>query len=345
MDNLAGRLTTLDPDAGAAVRAIAYFDRLAETRAGLEALVRGVAVLAGCPARLIDSARRLRVRVEPDGKRHDTDTPPDPSWLSQALAPGSAAALWLERTGPPSVVDAVILERASGMVRQVLDRIFGRAPARDDNPALLEIVLDPTATEQARLRAAGLLALTGGDPAIRVRALAVLGGGPRILTAHEGKRPKDSELPMGRVGVGPAVPVLDLLRSWTVACTVLRFTAEGTASDPGERVMYADDLGDILLLADLVTLGTGPPPDACPLDAVMAHAPWALATLIAVATTTSRRAAATKLNIHHSTLQTRLVRAEALLGWPIHTPTGRLRLQLSLLTRRLARGEDHSFRT
>jgi hypothetical protein len=343
MDKLAGRLTALDPDAGAAVRAIAYFDRLAETRAGLEALVRGVAVLAGCPARLVDSARRVNVRVEPDGKRHDTDTPPDPSWLSQALAPGSAAALWLERTGPPSVVDAVILERASGIIRQVLDRIFGRAPASDDNPALLETVLDPTATEQARLHAARLLALTGGDPAVRVRALAVLGSGPRILPTHEGERPKDSDMPTGRVGVGPAVPVLDLPRSWAVARTVLRFTAEGTASDPGERVMYADDLGDILLLADLVASGTGQPPDARALDAAMTHAPWVLATLIAVATTPSRRAAATKLNIHHSTLQTRLARAEALLGWPVHTPTGRLRLQLALLTRKLAHGEDHSF--
>src|SRR3954451_24595229 len=90
MKELAGRLTALDPDAGAAVRVIAYFDRLSESRAGLEALVRGAAVLSGCPARLVDTDRHVHVRVEPDGTRHDTDTPPDPTWPSAALRPGGA---------------------------------------------------------------------------------------------------------------------------------------------------------------------------------------------------------------------------------------------------------------
>lgn len=48
MKELAGRLTALDPDAGAAVRVIAYFDRLSEARAGLEALVRGPPCWPGC---------------------------------------------------------------------------------------------------------------------------------------------------------------------------------------------------------------------------------------------------------------------------------------------------------
>ncbi|MFJ9908325.1 helix-turn-helix domain-containing protein [Streptomyces sp. NPDC101152] len=342
MDELAGRLTALDPDAGAAVQAIAYFDRLAEARAGLEALVRGAAVLAGCPARLIDTARRVRIRVEPDGKRRDTDTPPDSSWLSRELAPDISAALWLERTGPPSMVDAVILERASGILRQILDRTRGRAPlSPSDDPALLETVLDSAAPDEARMHAAHALGLTSGDPTVRVRTLAVPGGDPRILPAHSGERLKEADLPAGRVGIGPAVPVLDLPQSWAVARTALRFTGEGTAGDPGERVMYAEDLGDILLLANLVGSDTGPPPDARALDAALADAPWMLATLGAVATTQSRRAAAAKLNIHHSTLQARLARAEGLLGWPVHTLTGHLRLQLALLTRQLARGEDH----
>ncbi|CAM3592563.1 hypothetical protein NOGI109294_04335 [Nocardiopsis gilva] len=72
MEELAGRLTALDPDAEAAVRVIAYFDRLVEGRAGLEALVRGAAVLSGSPARLIDTDQRVRIRIEPDGRRHDS---------------------------------------------------------------------------------------------------------------------------------------------------------------------------------------------------------------------------------------------------------------------------------
>jgi hypothetical protein len=328
MKELAGRLTALDPDAGAAVQVIAYFDRLAESRAGLEALVRGAAVMAGVPARLVDAERRVHVRVEADGTRRDTDLPPDPAWPSAALAPDGAPALWLERAeGAPSVVDAVILERAAGAVRLVLDRTRGRAPV--DDPALVETVLDDTAPEPARLHAARRLGL---DPAAPARALAPHDGRPRIVAVHP-----EAELPAGRVGVGTAVPVLDLPRSWTAARTALRFTAQGTAQDPGQRVVYADELGGVALLADLVEPGSQPPPDVRDLEAAAATTPWLLATLHAVASTASLRAAAAEVNVHHSTLQDRLTHAEHLLGWPVRTPQGRLRLCLALTMRHLAR--------
>ena len=82
MKELAGRLAALDPDAGAALQVIAYFDRLIEGRAGLESLVRGAAVLSGCPARLVDEERGVRVRVEADGTRRDDGGPLDPAWPS-----------------------------------------------------------------------------------------------------------------------------------------------------------------------------------------------------------------------------------------------------------------------
>ncbi|MET9761925.1 helix-turn-helix domain-containing protein [Streptomyces sp. NPDC006372] len=419
MKELAGRLTALDPDAGAAVRVIAYFDRLAESRAGVEALVRGAAVLAGCPARLVDPERRVRVRVETDGTRRDTDVPPDPTWPSARLAPDSPALLWLERagtaapdgTGPGragvrrgvveaagagralggggaageggavggigsapglndaaraltapspddadrprtapspdeadrprtapgvggaghsggalSVVDAVILERAARALRVVLDRTRGRAPAED--PALVETLLDATAPAPARLHAARRLGL---DPSAPARVLAPLNDRPRVVpdgTAAD---------PAGRLGVGPAVPVLELPASWDAARTALRFTAEGTPQDPGPRVVHADELGGIALLADLVAPGAEPPPDVRALEAAAASTPWLSATLHAIASTGSLRAAAAGLNIHHSTLQDRLAHAEQLLGWPVRTPQGRLRLQLALAMRHLAR--------
>ncbi|MFF6880941.1 helix-turn-helix domain-containing protein [Streptomyces sp. NPDC012474] len=471
MKELAGRLTALDPDAGAAVRVIAYFDRLAESRAGVEALVRGAAVLAGCPARLVDPERRVHVRVEADGTRHDTGTPPDPAWPSAELSPGGAGVLWLERGrdgaesgGPaptgrdprygapapvaPSVVDAVILERAAGVLRLVLDRTRGRAPA--DDPALVETLLDATAPEQARLHAARRLGL---DPAAPARALAPLNGRPRVIpaaaetaplagrtaaeagarpwtgptspaaaplpatvrgtastdataarpgreragaatpsrtgepsrsgeptrpaprsapglrtgsgtpTAEAGpsaeqaaRRPRTGptaepasavagpraappgpRLPAGRLGVGPAVPVLELPRSWAEARTALRFTAEGTPQDPGPQVVHADELGGIALLAGLVAPGSEPPPDVRALEAAAANASWLPATLHAVASTGSLRAAAAGINVHHSTLQDRLTHAEHLLGWPLRTPQGRLRLHLALTMRRLTR--------
>ncbi|MDX2543636.1 helix-turn-helix domain-containing protein [Streptomyces sp. WI04-05B] len=351
MKELAGRLTALDPDAGAAVRVIAYFDRLAEHRAGLEALVRGVAVLAGCPARLADDGRRVRLRVETDGRRRDTDQPPDPAWPSASLSPDGDPALWLERAGAPTVVDAVILERAAAAIRVVIDRTRGRAPAAPaDDPALVETLLDATAPEQVRLHAARRLGL---DPGALARAVAPLDGPPRVLAAGEPRRadspaqaqPAPSDpgsarfpLPPGRAGVGPAVPVLELPGSWAAARTALRFTADGTPHSPGPRVVYADELGGVGLLAELVVPGADPPPDVQALEAAVADAPWMLTTLHAVASTASLRSAAVEVNVHHSTLQDRLGHAEALLGWPVRTPQGRLRLQLALTMRHLGRG-------
>ncbi|MEU5041767.1 helix-turn-helix domain-containing protein [Streptomyces griseorubiginosus] len=332
MKELAGRLTALDPDAGAAVRVIAYFDRLSESRAGLEALVRGAAVLAGVPARLDDAERRVRVRVEADGTRRDSGAPPDPGWPSGALAPGGAAALWLERAAAPSVVDAVILERAAGAVRLVLDRTRGRAPV--DDPALVETVLDAGAPEAARVHAARGLGL---DPGGTARALAPLDGRPLVMTGRADAETLTGRTGTGRVGVGSEVPVLDLPRSWAQARTALRFTAEGTAQDPGPRVVHADELGGVALLADLVAPGAEAPPDVRALEAAGASTPWLLATLDAVAATASLRAAAAEINVHHSTLQDRLSHAEHLLGWPLRTPQGRLRLQLALTMRHLTR--------
>lgn len=62
------------------------------------------------------------------------------------------------------------------------------------------------------------------------------------------------------------------------------------------------------------------------------------ATLHAVASTASLRAAAAEVDVHHSTLRDRLTHAESLLGGPVRDPHGRLRLQLALTLRRLAHG-------
>ncbi|WP_089106219.1 helix-turn-helix domain-containing protein [Streptomyces hyaluromycini] len=338
MKELAGRLAAVDPDAGAAVAVIAYFDRLAETRAGLEALVRGAAVLAGCPARLVDEERRVRLRVEPDGRRLDAMGTPGPDWPCAPLLPGGPPALWLERAGAdgPSVVDAVILERASAAVRSVLDRTRGRAPGPpSDDPALVETVLDADAPLPARLHAARRLGLDTADPAARFRAVAVAGGPPRVVT--DGPPPVPPPRPSAeRAGVGPAVAVADLPRSWSAARTALRFTSAGGAPEPGgPPVVRADELGGVALLAELVVPGAEPAPDVRAVQAAAADAPWMLRTLHAVASTASLRAAAADINVHHSTLQDRLTHAEHLLGWSVRTPQGRFRLQLALTMRHL----------
>jgi hypothetical protein len=330
------RLTALDPDAGAAVRVIAYFDQLTAARAGLESIVRGAAVLAGCPARLADDARRLSLRVEADGARRQPAEPPDQSWLSAAIEPGGDALLWLERPGPAGPVEAMVLERAAVAARAVLDRTRGRAPASPDD-ALVEVLLDENAPAGTRQRAARVLGLAETGLA-RVIALADGAGQvrPRIEPAAGVGRPGDgAHRDWPRAGIGPAADIVGLPGSWAAARTALRFTAEGTEDDPGPRTVFADELGGLALLAEAVSPHAPALRDEVALEHAAAAAPWMLATLHAVATSSSLRGAAATLRVHHSTVQERIIQAERLLGWAVRESHGRHRLYLALALRRL----------
>ncbi|WP_448616635.1 helix-turn-helix domain-containing protein [Modestobacter sp. URMC 112] len=322
MNDLALRLAALDPEAGAAVRVIGHFHALTEPRADLQSIVRDAAGLAGCPARLVDPVRGLVIRALPDGEVGAAGGPaPDPRWPSADVA-GTDAVLWLERSDPPGTVQAVVLERAAAAVRTVLHRTRSRRPV--DDPASVELVLDAGAPEADRLAAARRLGV-----ASRGRAVALADGRSLVIGS-------DGVLPVGvRAGVGPAAAVVDLPASGAQARLALRLTAEGTEEDPGPRVVHADRLGALPLLVQAADGATVP--DVRALGHAATIGPWALATLDAVATTTSLRDAARALHVHHSTLQDRLLHAEAALGWDVREPAGRLRLQLALVLHRAAR--------
>jgi hypothetical protein len=329
MKDLAVRLAALDADAGAALRVIAYFDSLVEAHAGLQSIVRGAAVLADCPARLIDPQRRVRIRVTTAGVSAWQEDPPDKAWMCtpvgapSTVSPGSgggAATLWLEREGPPGPVEAMILERAASAARAVLDRTRGRAPAAD--PASAELLLDASAPPDVRLQAARRLGLPDTAYVVARDDETVVLSGP---------------LPslQGRAGVGPPTPILDLPASWAAAKVALRFAAEGTEEDPGTTIVHSAELGGLALLAEVPA---GPAtPDLKALDHAASAAPWVLKTLHTTAMSISLRAAATTLRVHHSTLQDRITHAEHLLGWNVREPGGRLRLQVALALRRLQR--------
>jgi hypothetical protein len=322
MKDLVGRLAALDPDAGAAVKVIAYFDALVEGRAGLESIVRGAAVLAGCSARLVDEERRVHLRVDPDGHVRVDPGPPAAEWLSASFEPGGPPVLWLERPGPAGPVESMVLERALSAARGVLDRTRGRALA---DPASVEVVLDASAAEETRLRVARRLGLSG-----TARAVSLDNGQSKVEQGPV-------RVARGRAGVGPVVPILELPSSWDAARTALRFAAEGTEEDPGPRVVYAEELGGLVVLAAAVGPGTEPVADVLAVERVRSAAPWALATLVAVASSPSLRTAAATLVVHHSTVQERVTHVEQVLGWPVRDPQGRLRLQLALALRQLHR--------
>lgn len=325
MQELTARLTALDPDAGAAVRVISYFDSLLQAHAGPSTIVRGAAVLAGCPARLVDDTRHVSVRMAPDGTPAPTASSPDPAWPHALVFRDASAVLWLERCGASTSIDTMILERASAAAAATMERTRSQVVPSGDDPASFELLVDETVTAYDRLRAAHRL---GIRPEARLRAVALHGGACLVMEA--------TGTPQGgRAGIGPPGPLLALPSSWAAARTALRFTAAGTDTDPGPRVVKADDLGGLAALAALASPDTEPTADVQALTSAATSIPRLLVTLDAVAEASSLRTAAAALRVHHSTLQQRVVAAERALGWQIREPQGRLRLQLALVLRRL----------
>lgn len=143
MRDLTVRLDALDPEAGAALRVIAYFDDLIAHGAGLPAIVRGAAILAACPAALVDPGQHVRVRIGAGGVA-GSPGPRDPGWPWTPVGP-DGGELWLEREGMPHPIDAMVLERAAAAVGSVRRRSPGR-PARGRAEADVAILLDPAAS-------------------------------------------------------------------------------------------------------------------------------------------------------------------------------------------------------
>ena len=357
MEILLERLSALDPGAESAVRAIAYFDALVGGRAGLEAFVRGAAVLTGCPAGLHDPDRHVHLRVHPDGHRLDP-APAEHSWPTVELRGTAAGVVWLERPQEQEAApaDAIVLERLAVGAGIVLDRTRGRAPAYD--PASVETLLAAEAAPEARLHAARRLALPTD---LRVRVLATMP--PQHPTAEPGDAPRTRwSTRIGRVtaeivpaaaaaaapgpgapadqspvrtALGPAVAVTDLPRSWAGAVDTLRLTADGTSANPGPRHLCHDDLGALTAVAAHLAPADALVDDVRALREAETADPGSLAILAAYVEHTSLRQTATALHLHHSSLQTRLPRLHSALGYRIDTPSGRCRLHLALALHRI----------
>ncbi|MFT3765917.1 MAG: helix-turn-helix domain-containing protein [Minicystis sp.] len=353
MQELVRRLSALDPDAGAGVKVIAYFDTLVERAASLEVFLRGAVVLTGCAAGLADPVRRLCMRVDARGQRDEPPgrRAPSPAWPSRAVAPGSAAVVWIERDGAPHAHDDLVLERLAMGARIAVERTHGAGDAALDDAAAVALLLDADAPLELRLRAAPRLGLA---PGAHARVVASPGGEvparplPRsaIVATGCGAVRASVQIEAARVlprraGIGPLVTVAELPASWAAALLALRFTAAGSADDPGPPRLEAEELGALAALA--VPIGEGIPAVAEAelrrIEALGASDPSALAALDALSRSESVRAAAAALHVHHSTMQARCQRLEEALGYSLHTPHGRTRAYVALALRRLRRNQ------
>ena len=322
MQELLGRLTALDPEASQGLKVIAYFDALVDGHATPEMLLRGTAVLSGCPAGFRSETRAGRVGQ--DGVR--TDAGAQAAWQTRPISSGGVA--WLEREGPAHANDEMILERLAISLDITLERSAPVAALR----RAVETVLDPAEPDAERQAAAARLKL---DPGGSYRVDAMPAGAPAVDghqsvtvtpagTVRAVIRAATDPRATGRAGIGVVAQPSGLAGSWRSALTALRMTSDL------EPLVSADELGAVLLLADAAETSAGTPPDVAALSRLLAASDRALPVLHALVANDSLRAAATELGVHHSTLQARTAELSETLGYDVRSPGGRTRLSLAL---------------
>jgi len=322
MRGLLLRLSGLDADAESAVRVIGFFDRLITERAGLDTLVRSTSELAGCPVGLHAPGQGLCLRADSGGAV--TAGPVPAKAVVRSLEGG--VEVWVAREGKPAPLDDILLERFAIAAAVLLEHSSVPLPELGD-PALVELVLSDGVGTAERSRALHLLGIGATTP---LRVLAATGEvAGRSVVLGNVRAVLTTEVPAadGRMGVGPSLPAIDAARSWHAARIALRYTSDT------ELVVRWEELGGLALLAeqldhsDIAAL-----PDVQALDKAD---PDLITALEALCATGSVRQAAAVLHRHHSTMTARLARAESMLGFELDSASGRFRLHLALMLRRL----------
>ena len=325
MQELAGRLTALDPEASETLKVISYFDALVAGGAGLESIVRAAAVLSGVVAGAHAGARRIR--IGPDG-RTCTDDPPIADWPSSGAGD---ASVWIERQGAPHANDAMILERLSLAVAIVDARRSGM------DAGALETALDAARSSEERAAAARRLGLdAAGSLIVCAQAADVAapsGVRSTIIATPDGLIRASvmagrASLGPGRAGLATAMDAAALPAAWRDARLALHLTDRRTP------VVHAGDLGAMMILARGFDRAAPLHPDAV---ALLELDPRSLEMLDELVAAESVRAAASALGVHHSSLQSRHEALTKQLGYNPRSASGRARYEAARMLSRLAR--------
>jgi DNA-binding NarL/FixJ family response regulator len=340
MQELVGRLTALDPEASESLKVISYFDALVAGGVGVEALLRGAAALSGAAAGYANGSRRLRIGPEggrllaspaPDSSR-PVDSPGSGRHLERQEASsrglvrpaGRDGEVWIERRGTAHANDAMVLERLAIAVGITTARRAG------DDASAVEIAVNPHASPDERATALARLRLDA-EPAlqavaIRVDATPTADTPSAVIATPHGLaramlvRPSPFRPSATAVGIGLALAPERLPQSWASALVALRLTS---ADEPA---VDAADLGAFLLLAEAADAAAELHPDAAALARLDART---RRVLDALADADSVRSAASRLGMHHSSVQARAAALAEVLGYDPRTPRGRTRYALA----------------
>jgi hypothetical protein len=341
VEALVARLSNLDSHAEGALRIVMVYDTLMRRRVDLPALARASAGMAECVAGIRLDGTGRTIRFAPDGRQ--PPAPPEPASTTTpiTLDEEEIGTVWLERSGPPSPLDEVLLDRLAIATAAVVER-YGPARTTMADPALVELVIGADTDEAARSRALRLLGFAADLPvhvvAVRsrlpldrvgalvcparlVKAAPLADVGVLLATTVDQAR-----FPAGvRAGIGSADSPE---RSWREARTALRFTS------PRQPVVHHGDLGALALLAQVPEDEARDNPDVAAIER-LATSPGDLETLDAYCATGSHRRAAELLHLHHSSVTRRLDQLGKALGIDLTEPTGLTRARLALITWRL----------
>lgn len=361
MYSLLLRLSALDTDAAGALRVIGFFDTLVEHHADVATVLRRTADLAEAPVGIRTADHSISEVAEPGG--HVRAGVPSAEARVHRLATGDE--VWLERSGEPFPMDALLIERFALAMAVALG-------AREQN--LVE--LDATTLVQQALRPGleasdrrRILRHLGLNPTRPVHVLAALGPPADVASISAQLTPAPSAaignvtavltgtaiddtaigVPLGaRLGVATAADVTDLATAWKQARTALRFALPSTHASPPYSLEEAaivrhTQLGSYAAVAEnLPAHVLGENADVIALDRLAAEPGGddLIRTLEAVAATESLRRAAAIVHLHHNSVAHRVARAEPVLGFRISDSYARSRLMLALVLQRLRDSAD-----
>lgn len=363
MRGLLLRLSDLDPNAGAYLRVIEYFDRLVNNGVSLEGLTRASAALSGCTAGLRDEDSGRVIRFDSNGQSSPPLIQPVGVEIPVVIDDVIVGHVWLERE-TPEPLDEILVERmavTAGARWRPLRSIEGT------DPALLELVISSAAEDQDRIRALRLMGLsplqdlraiaisvTDGDlseimqeivasviAAGGIARSALLGTSGAILIQiphvklHESlEKLAGKANPNIRIGLGHSVPASRAAESWTTARLAARFAY---AWNKKRFVVNYEELGSLAMLAAIPSDIALANPDVKALSilAQMESGEQDIEILLSVTWNGSARQAASELFMHHSSITNRLKHIEDALGISIQDPADRLRAQMAAITWRL----------
>lgn len=346
------------------MRIIDFFDGLTRNRAGYEALVRAAAGLADCPAGLRDGTGKVLAYF--DAKGRPIAPPPRADSLVERCFGDftSGATVWLERPDGAQPLDEMLLERMAVAAEIILDRRRGGVgPVRDD-PLLIRTLVNGRSRDQDKIEAARALGLTGEVVVLAARLVARDSQRlSRVVHSleHDLSRPVravvmdestatfvvdavaadlldkalEKALSAGdRVGAGPRRQPQEAHLSWRAASQALVFAISGGSAP----VVHSDDIGPLVLLAALPRAELAAMPDVAALRCLAGSRSGreVIATLERLVATGSLRQVSTAMHMHHSSIASRIHRAEAALGYGLGCQDGLFRARLALEMWRIA---------